>query len=124
HISGTIVRLEELPPTHNWTPLLYAPRAYTELLQHPGMTPLASLAQVRIGLQSFAKMFYIVPREMQERWEIEPRWLLPFIMSPKDVDTPYLRPDMAIRHYILACDTPTAHLADTILLPSIPHYPT
>ena len=52
------------------------------------MTPLASLAQMRIGLQSFAKMFYIVPREMQERWEIERRWLLPFIMSPKDVDTP------------------------------------
>ena len=47
-ISGTIVRLDELRPAHNWTPLLYAPRAYTELLQHPGMTPLASLAQTQI----------------------------------------------------------------------------
>ena len=32
------------------------------------MTPLASLAHVRIGLQSFAKMFYLVPRETQQRW--------------------------------------------------------
>src|SRR2546422_484754 len=55
--SGSVVRLEELRPEKNWTPLLYAPRAYAELLQHPSMTPLASLAQVRIGLQSFAKMF-------------------------------------------------------------------
>jgi hypothetical protein len=86
------------------------------------MVPLASLAQVRIGLQSFAKMFYIVPREMQERWEIERQWLLPFIMSPKDVDTPCLSPDTAIRHYILACDTPKAHLADTNLLRYIQYW--
>ena len=121
-VSGTIVRLDELRPAHNWTPLLYAPRVYAELLQHPGMTSLASLAQVRIGLQSFAKMFYIVPREMQERWEIERRWLQPFIMSPKDVDTPCLSPDTAIRHYILACDTPRAHLADTHLLHYIQYW--
>ena len=91
-VSGTIVRLDELRPANSWTPLLYAPRAYAELSRHPGMTPLASLAQVRIGLQSFAKMFYIVPREMQQRWELERHWLLPFIMSPKDVDTPCLTP--------------------------------
>src|SRR6266571_5210129 len=46
-ISGTIVRLDELRPAHNWTPLLYAPRVYTELLQHPGMTPLADTNLLR-----------------------------------------------------------------------------
>ena len=86
------------------------------------MTPLASLAQVRIGLQSFAKMFYIVPRELQARWEIERQWLLPFMMSPKDVETPYLSPDTAIRHYILACDAPKAHMADTHLLRYIQYW--
>ena len=121
-VSGTIVRLEELRPANSWTPLLYAPRAYAELSQHPGMTTLALLAQVRIGLQSFAKMFYIVPREMQERWELERCWLRPFVMSPKDVDTPCLSPDTAIRHYILACDTPRAHLADTHLLRYIQYW--
>ena len=121
-VSGNVVRLEELRPEKKWTPLLYAPRAYAELIQHPGMTPLAALAQVRIGLQSFAKMFYIVPREMQERWEIERRWLLPFIMSPKDVETPYLSSDTAIRHYILACDAGKPHLAGTHLLGYIQYW--
>ena len=51
-VSGTIVRLDQLRPANCWTPLLYAPRAYAELSRHPGMTPLASLAQVRIGLRS------------------------------------------------------------------------
>src|SRR4030095_14947855 len=90
--------------------------------KHPGMTPLASLAKVRIGLQSFAKMFYIVPREMQERWEIERRWLLPFIMSPKDVDTPCLSPDTAIRPESLASDTSKRRLPDTNLLRYIQYW--
>src|SRR5438132_231 len=80
------------------------------------MTPLASLAQVRIGLQSFAKMFYIVPRQTQKRWQLERRWLLPFIMSPKDVEVPYLSPETPIRHYIVACDASPAQLGDTHLL--------
>ncbi|MGE3539175.1 MAG: N-6 DNA methylase [Candidatus Tectimicrobiota bacterium] len=120
--TGTIVPLDELQPAKSWTPLLYAPRVYTELLQHPGMTTLASLAQVRIGLQSFAKMFYIVPREVQERWEIERRWLLPFIMSPKDVDTPCLMSETAVRHYILACDVPKDELAGTQMLHYIQYW--
>jgi len=120
--SGNIVRLEELRPEKNWTPLLYAPRAYTELLQHPRMTPLASLAQVRIGLQSFAKMFYIVPRETQERWQLEHHWLQPFIMSPKDVEVPRLSPETPIRHYIVACDASKTHLGDTRLLHYIQYW--
>jgi hypothetical protein len=121
-VSGRIVPLAELCPTHNWTPLLYAPQAYTTLAQHPGMTSLAALAQVRLGLQSFAKMFYIVPREVQERWELERRWLLPFIMSPKDIATPYLSPATTIRHYILACEASKTQLAHTHLLNYIRHW--
>ena len=120
--SGSVVRLEELRPEKNWTPLLYAPRAYAELLQHPSMTPLASLAQVRIGLQSFAKMFYIVPRQTQQRWQLERRWLLPFIMSPKDVEVPCLSPETPIRHYIMACDASKAQLGDTHLLHYIQYW--
>ena len=67
-------------------------------------------------------MFYIVPREMQERWELERRWLLPFIMSPKDVESPYLSPDTAVRHYILACDAGKQHLAGTHLLRYIQYW--
>jgi hypothetical protein len=77
---------------------LYAPPAYVELLKHPGMTSLGSLVQTRIGLQSFAKMFYIISRETQQRWELERRWLRPMIMSPKDVETPRLARTHLLRY--------------------------
>jgi adenine-specific DNA-methyltransferase len=124
HTSGTILRLEELRPEQNWTPFLYAPAAYVELLKHPGITPLGSLVQTRIGLQSFAKMFYIVSRETQQRWELERRWLRPLIMSPKDVEAPVLSAETPIRHYVLACDWSKEQLARTRILRYIQYWET
>jgi methylase of polypeptide subunit release factors len=121
-VSGTVVRLNELQPRHKWTPLLYAPQAYTELLTHPLMTRLDSLAKVRIGLQSFAKMFYIVPRDTQQRWELEQRWLLPLALSPKDFDRPMLSPETVVRQYVLACDRSKADLAGTRTLQYIDYW--
>ena len=120
--SGTVVRMNELQPRSKWTSLLYAPRAYTDLLTHPLMTPLASLAKVRIGLQSFAKMFYIIPRETQQRWGLEQRWLLPMALSPKDLGRPILTPETVVRHYVLACDRSKEQLAGTRLLRYIEHW--
>jgi adenine-specific DNA-methyltransferase len=121
-VSGTAVRMDELRPAQNWTPLLYAPPAYVTLLKHAAMTPLASLAKARIGLQSFAKMFYIVPREVQQRWGLERRWLSPMIMSPKDVETPLLSPETAMRHYVLVCDWARERLAGTQVLRYIQYW--
>jgi methylase of polypeptide subunit release factors len=121
-VSGTVMRMNELQPRTKWTPLLYAPRAYRELLAHPLMTPLSSLAHIRIGLQSFAKMFYIVVQETQQRWELEQRWLRPFILSPKGLDEPLLLPQTAIRHYVLACDRSKEALVGTRMLQFIEHW--
>jgi hypothetical protein len=122
--TGTILRLHELLPEQHWTPFLYTPPAYVELMQHGTMTSLSSLAGVRIGFQSFAKMFYIVSRDTQQRWELERRWLRPFIMSPKDVATPVLSAETAMRHYILACDWPKERLVDTQMLQYIQYWET
>jgi tRNA1(Val) A37 N6-methylase TrmN6 len=122
--SGTILRLDELQPAKSWTPFLYAPRIYAELRKHPYMTPLASLAQVRIGLQSFAKMFYIVSRETQQRWELERRWMRPLIMSPKDIEVPILSVETPIQHYVLACGWPKERLAGTHMLRYIQYWET
>lgn len=124
HASGTVVRMDELQPAQNWTPLLYTPRAYAELLKHPAMTPLSALAQVRIGFQSFAKMFYIVPRDTQQRWELEHRWLRPLIMSPKDVDVPLLSAETPVRHYVTACGWPKERLSGTHMLRYIQYWET
>ncbi len=121
-VSGTVACMQDLQPQAKWTSLLYAPKAYADLLTHPLMTPLSSLAQARIGLQSFAKMFYIVPREVQQRWGLEQRWLLPMALSPKDFDEPLLAPDTAVRHYVVACHRDKAQLAGTQTLNYIEHW--
>jgi methylase of polypeptide subunit release factors len=121
-VSGSIMRMDELQPTQNWTPLLYTPRACADLLRHPGLLPLASLAQVRIGLQSFAKMFYIISQDTRQRWELERRWLRPLIMSPKDVEIPLLTAETPIRHYVLACDWSKERLVETRTLQYIQHW--
>ena len=122
--SGTILRMDELLPEQYWTPFLYTPPAYVELLKHPAMTSLSTLVQVRIGFQSFAKMFYIVTRQTQQRWELERRWLRPFIMSPKEVAAPVLSAETPGRHYILACDWPKERLIGTQMLKYIQYWET
>jgi len=121
-VSGTVSRMQDLQPQAKWTSLLYAPKAYADLLTHPLMTPLSSLAQARIGLQSFAKMFYIVPRDTQQHWGLEQRWLLPMALSPKDFDAPLLAPNTAVRHYVVACHRDKAQLKGTRTLNYIEHW--
>jgi len=80
------------------------------------------LAQVRIGFQSFAKMFYIISQDTQQRWELERRWLRPLIMSPKDVETPMLTAETPVRHYVLACDWDKDRLAGTRTLQYVQYW--
>ena len=120
--DGTIVPLDELKPEAKWTRLLYAPEVYKTLREHTGLTPLGSLAQVRLGLQTFAKMFYVVPLAVQQRWQLERRWLLPLLLSPKDFNTPCLTSDLSARHYVLACDAAKGRLAGTRALRYIEYW--
>lgn len=120
--DGTTLPLDELKPDARWTPLLYAPRVYKTLREHPGLASLGSLAQVRLGLQTFAKMFYVVPRAVQARWQLERRWLMPLLLSPKDFDAPCLSADLLPRHYVLACNVGKEHLAGTRVLRYIEYW--
>lgn len=120
--DGTAVPLGELKPEAKWTPLLYAPAVYKALREHPGLTPLGSLAQVRLGLQTFAKMFYVVPLAAQKRWQIERRWLMPLLLSPRDFDAPCLSTELSARHYVLACGAAKEQLAGTRVLRYIEYW--
>jgi len=120
--DGTTVPLGELKPEAKWTPLLYAPGVYKALREHPALAPLGSLAQVRLGLQTFAKMFYVVPLATQKRWQIERRWLMPLLLSPRDFDAPCLSPDLSARHYVLACNAAKEQLAGTRVLRYIEYW--
>ena len=120
--DGSAVPLGELKPEAKWTPLLYAPGVYKALHEHPGLTPLGSLAQMCLGLQTFAKMFYVVPLAAQKRWQIERRWLMPLLLSPRDFDAPCLSPDLSARHYVLACNAAKEQLVGTRVLRYIEYW--
>jgi hypothetical protein len=120
--DGAILLPDELKPEARWTPLLYAPKVYKALREHPGLTPLGSLAQVRLGLQTFAKMFYVVSLAAQQRWQLERRWLMPLLLSPKDFDTPCLSFDLSARNFVLACNTAKDRLAGTRVLRYIEYW--
>ena len=120
--EGTIMSPDELNPAVKWTPFLYAPRVYKTLQEHPSLTPLSTLARVRLGLQTFAKMFYVVPLATQKRWQLERRWLMPLLLSPKDFDTACLSSDLSARHYVLACNAAKERLTGTRVLRYIEYW--
>lgn len=122
HTDGTILSPEELNPEAKWTPFLYAPRVFKTLQEHPGLTPLSALAQVRLGLQTFAKMFYVVSLAAQKRWQLERRWLMPLLLSPKDFDIVWLNSDLSARYYVLACNAAKDSLTGTRVLRYIEYW--
>ena len=120
--GGAMVAPDALRPRARWSPFLYAPDAYRALREHPGLTPLDSLAHVRLGLQTFARPFYVVSLAALQRWGLERRWLMPLLLSPRQLVQPRLSADVAPRHYVLACREAKAQLAGTRLLRYIEYW--
>lgn len=108
-----VVHRAELEPEAPWSVYLKAPGVYSKLLAHGTWTPLRGLADSRIGLQSFAKAFYVLTREEAIRRGIESEFLLPLAFSPRDVRTPVLGDGDATRHVVFACDRPIHELRGT-----------
>ena len=121
-VDRALLAPEALKPRMRWSPFLYAPDAYRSLRAHPGLTPLNSLAHVRLGLQTLAKPFYVVSLPVLQRWQLERRWLMPLLLSPRQLDTPCLSSDASPRHYVLACREGKKQLAGTRLLRYIEYW--
>ena len=121
-VDRTILPPDALKPESRWSPFLYAPEAYRVLRAHPGLTPLNSLAHVRLGLQTFARPFYVVPLAVLQRWQLERRWLMPMLLSPRHLDTPCLGSGASPRHYVLACRAGKEQLGGTRLLRYIEYW--
>ena len=121
-VDRSILTPDALKPEARWSPFLYAPGAYRALRAHPGLTPINSLARVRLGLQTFAKPFYVVPLAALQRWQLERRWLMPMLLSPRHLDTPCLNSDASPRHYVLACRAGREQLGSTRLLRYIEYW--
>ena len=77
---------------------------------------------MRLGLQTFARPFYVVSLAELQRWRLERRWLMPLLLSPRQLDGPCLSSDASPRHYVLACRESKDQLAGTRLLRYIEYW--
>jgi hypothetical protein len=109
----TRVAKSELRPALPWTTFFKAPDVYADVSRQAPLTSLKDVAESRIGLQTFAKPFYIMTRAQACSRGIEPEYLLPLVLSPKDVKSPVIADSAHVRHLVFACDQPEAVLRGT-----------
>jgi adenine-specific DNA-methyltransferase len=107
------VAQSELSPTAPWSPYLKTPDVYADILKEAPLTSLVNVAESRIGLQTFAKGFYILTREQADGWRIEPEYLLPLLFSPRELTDPLIDDPRQLRYVVFVCDQPLEKLGGT-----------
>jgi tRNA1(Val) A37 N6-methylase TrmN6 len=90
-----------------------APEVYQQLAEHRLMTPMANLAQTRIGLQTLAKDFFVLTPERAKAAHIEEKFLEPLAQSSKYFSGPTLEPDTLPGSYVFYCSKTHAELRGT-----------
>lgn len=110
---ATPVPQGSLSPAAPWSTFLKDPGLSQVLRQNDKLTTLHSVARSRIGLQTFAKGFYIMRRERAQELGIEERFLLPLAFSPREIREPVIRHSLDMRYVVFACDSPPSHLQGT-----------
>ncbi len=94
----TVIKQADLDPRAKWLRYLRAPAVYFDLIKNSKMSSLSEVAQVRVGIITYANPFFLMTRTDAKDWAIEPEFLKPIVTSPKDVDflnlTPSEVPDL------------------------------
>ena len=121
HLQKVAVRsvvkvTNELRPEVAWTPYFTAPTEYFSLAKGGTTVPLRELATSRIGLQTFAKPFFIMKRSEAEALHIECKFLRPILVSSRDARQPVLAESANPEYLLLYCNKPAAELRGTAAL--------
>lgn len=105
---------DNLDPDEPWSLYLKEPIAYQTIASNFPLTPLCKLAHSRIGLQTLARSFYILPVAKAKSLGIESRYLSLVAVSPREI-TPYVIDDRTAPQYLLfSCDDPPEKLIETM----------
>jgi len=111
-LSLTRAMKSELSIERSWSAFFKNPELLRHLVQEADLRPLRSVAKTRIGLQTFAKRFFVLGRAEIARWGIEPEFIAPFVFSPRYLKNP-LVDGTRNEHYVFACDRPLMALTGT-----------
>ena len=87
NIGATVKKQMELQPKDKWGKYVRAPLIYYKIIQHPKITSLSEIAEIRFGIKTGANKFFILDSEKVKLWGIEKEYLAPVVTSPKDVKT-------------------------------------
>ncbi len=114
----------ELQPDVAWTPYFTAPRQYFALADSSLTVPLRNLAASRIGLQTFAKPFFILKTSEAETQQIEHKYLRSILVSSREARQPILAESAKPENVLLYCSDPPAKLRGTTVLSYIREWET
>jgi len=82
-IGVALKKQVELQPTEKWGKYLRAPTVYFKITQHPKMTRLGKIAEIRRGFTTGADGFFYLDEEQIKLWGIEREYLKPIVTSPR-----------------------------------------
>ena len=97
------VKAVDISGSYPWGTHFKLPGVYDELVQHPLMTSISSLAQTRVGLQTLAKDFFVLTPDQAREAQIEERFLRPLAQSPRYSNQPVIPPDSEVDFYVFYC---------------------
>lgn len=112
-IKHVVVNQSNLIPEHSWSIYFKAHNISEELAQHPLMTPMSNIAETRIGVQTLAKEFFVIPAERLAQTEIETEYLAPLAQSPRFCEEPTIEADNQAQHFLFYCSSSKEDLVGT-----------
>jgi len=115
-LKVTVVPQHTLDPRHYWGIYFKAPEMFLKLSTHPLFTELGNLAETRIGLQTLAKKFYIVPAGTVKEQELESKYFEPVAVSPREILSPVLDQETELPNAVLLCPEEKSNLQGTNIL--------
>jgi type I restriction-modification system DNA methylase subunit len=98
-----------------WTIYLRAPPVFKRIMNHPKMNALSQVADIVYGVKTGYNDFFILPKALVKEKELESKYLLPCVPSPKYLNNLIIQSN-DICHYFLKCDKHKNELEGTNVL--------
>lgn len=111
--NTTDVPRAHLDPDQPWGTYFRADALASWVASHPAMTPLGNLVTSRIGLQTFAKDFYLFTGPQGRHLPIETEYTRPLAFSPREFQHPIIAREETCASRVLFCGVPREQLAGT-----------
>jgi tRNA1(Val) A37 N6-methylase TrmN6 len=87
----TKVKRRDLSGVETWGAYFKAPDVCQEIASHDLMAPIEDLAKTRIGIQTLAKDFFVLPSERAHKLQLESLFLEPIAQSTRCFNEPIIK---------------------------------